>query len=64
MAVSDAQKRASSNYRKRNVKQVVVSFYPADKDLYEYLQTKESKQRYIRDLIREDMNGYDKEQPC
>lgn len=55
MPVSEAQKRANEAYRKANVKSFTVKFYPADHDLYEYLQTIESKNEYIRQLIRDDM---------
>ncbi len=30
MPLTDAQKRAQENYRKKSVKQVAVRFYPAD----------------------------------
>ncbi len=30
MSTSDAQKRASAKYRKRNVKTVTINFYPND----------------------------------
>ena len=55
MAVSDAQKRANEKYRKENVKQVAVRFYPGDQELYEFLRTKENVAGYIKDLIRADM---------
>lgn len=35
---SDAQKSAESKYRKEKVKQHTLKFYPADADIYEYLQ--------------------------
>ena len=55
MAVSDAQKSANEKYRKENVKQVAVRFYPGDQELYEFLRTKENVAGYIKDLIRADM---------
>lgn len=55
MVASKAQIKANSKYRSNNVKQVAVSFYPKDMELYEYLSTKSNKAAYIRDLIRDDM---------
>ena len=55
MPVSEAQKRASAKYRKANVKQAIARFYPSEADLWEFLQTKENKSGYIKDLIRRDM---------
>ena len=40
MAASEAQKRANAKYRRTHVKQVVVSFYPKEMDVFKYLQTK------------------------
>lgn len=55
MEPSDAKKRADAKYRAKKVKQYVLSFFPADYDLYEYLQSKPNKAEYIRELIRADM---------
>lgn len=55
MPVSDAQKRATSKWRKENTKQVLTVFYPSDMDVYEHLQKQSNKQGYIKDLIRADM---------
>lgn len=57
MALTEAQKRANEKYRKANVKQVAVRFYPAEMDLYEFLRTKENVAGYIKQLIREDMES-------
>lgn len=53
--VSDAQKRASANYAKRNVKQFILKFYPADAELYEHLQQQPMRNAYLKQLIRKDM---------
>lgn len=56
--VTDAQKRASSRYEKESVKRVTLKFFPADKELYEHIQSKkggEGINAYIKRLIREDM---------
>lgn len=36
---STAQNKATNEYRKRNVKQVVVRFYPKDDALYEWVKS-------------------------
>ena len=53
----------------KSVKQIAVRFYPADADIWEWLQSRENRQGYIRDLIRADMeNGrafdYQSDQHC
>ena len=56
--VSEAQKRANENYRRKNVKAISVRFYPTDYDLYEHAQKQkegEGVNAYIKRLIREDM---------
>ena len=52
---SEAQKRASANYRKRNVKNVTVAFYPNDREVFEWLDSQGGRASYIKRLIREDM---------
>lgn len=53
---SEAQLRASKNYKERNVKRLTIDFYPTDADIYEHLQNQPKKQTYIKDLIRADLN--------
>lgn len=55
MALTDAQKRAMEKYRKANVKQLSVRFYPADADVWEWVQAQPNRQGYVRGLIRADM---------
>lgn len=55
MALTDAQKRAQEAYRKKSVKQVAVRFYPAETDLWEWLDSKKNKQGYLKSLIRADI---------
>jgi len=54
MPVSEAAKRAKAKYRTKSVKQINVSFYPKDLELYEFICSQENKAGYIRDLIRAD----------
>ena len=55
MPTSDAQRRVSAKYRKRNVKPVTVNFYPSDADIYAHLISQDNRSRYIKELIRKDM---------
>lgn len=52
---SEAQNRASAKYRKENVKQVILRFYPKDHDVYEFLKSKPKVSRYLIELIRKEM---------
>lgn len=58
--VSDAQKRASAKYEKDNVIKKTIKFYPAERDLVEWLRIKDNMQGYIKGLIRADMEKHDK----
>ena len=55
MPLSDARKRANAKYAKEKVRQVGLKFYPAESDIYEWLQTQPNKQGYVKALIRADM---------
>lgn len=55
MAVSDAQRRASEKYRRESVRQTTTRFYPAEADLWEWLNAQPNKAGYVKRLIREDM---------
>ena len=53
--MTDAQRRAQARYVKESVKQTSLRFYPAETDLWEWLDSKENKQGYLKSLIRADM---------
>ena len=55
MAMTDAQKRAQRNYVKKSVQQIALRFYPAEADLWEWLQAQDNKQGYLKGLVRADM---------
>ena len=55
MARSDSAKKADAKYKAEKTKQLVIRFYPADADILEHLQEQDSKQGYIKRLIRDDM---------
>ena len=57
MTASDAQRRATSAYRKRSVRQVVMRFYPTgdDPEIYEWIKSKDNATAYLKELVRRDM---------
>ena len=54
---TEAQKRAAAKYTKEKVKAFNLRFYPADADIWEWLQAQEGKNEYVRSLIRADMEA-------
>ena len=48
---TDAQLRATNKYRKENVKQILIRFYPKEEDVYK--KAKELGSPGIKDLIRD-----------
>ncbi len=58
MATSEAQRQAVERYRKANVRQISVRFYPDSWDCYEWARAQDGgAQAYIRELIRADMEA-------
>lgn len=54
---SKAQIKASNKYDKENTKQISVRLNKkTDADILEHLETVESKQGYIKELIRRDIS--------
>ncbi len=56
MTMSEAQKRADRNYRKKNVKQFIVRFYPKDADLYTFVKV-HGGAVYLRELAQREFNS-------
>lgn len=56
---TEAQRRATSAYRKKSVKQLTIRFYPNDEDeiMYAWLKNQGNTTEYIKSLIRQDMNN-------
>lgn len=57
MSLSEAEKRAKRNYKKKIV-QLYVELYQTDNDIIEHLKgvaAKEGKATYVKRLIREDI---------
>ena len=54
---TDAQRRAESAYRKKNVRQIVMRFWSSDEDaeLYAWIKSHENVNEYLKNLVREDM---------
>lgn len=54
MALTEAQKRAKAKYNEK-VTKVTIEFYPADAELLQKVQEQQSKQAYLKELIRKDL---------
>lgn len=52
MKDGDAQKRATAKYRAANVATVNVRFYPADRDVFDWMTANGYRGSWVRDLIR------------
>lgn len=52
--MSESRKRALANYRKK-CRQFVMTFYPGETELLEHFEGQENKTKYLKDLIRRDM---------
>lgn len=55
MPVSDAQKAANERYRKANVTQKTIRFYPSEDDILAWAMQQPNFAGYVKDLIRADM---------
>ena len=53
---TEAQNKATANYRKRSVRQVVVRFYPKDAALYDRVKARGGSS-YLKRLVERDMSG-------
>lgn len=56
---TEAQRRATNNYRKK-VKQLIIRFYPnsdADEEMYAWLKSQDNTTDYIKNLISADMQN-------
>ena len=51
---SEAQIRATMKYREK-MNRLTLDFSPAEKDLWDHIQSQPRKATYIKDLIRADM---------
>lgn len=51
---TEAEKKARRTYR-ANTKRMTIDFYKTDADIVEHIAKQPEKQKYIKDLIRKDM---------
>lgn len=51
---SNARLKAIKKYKKK-VNRITIDFSPAEKELWEQIQSQPKKQTYIKNLIRNDM---------
>lgn len=47
----------NNEYRKKNVKSILLRFYPTERDMYDYIERQGAKATYIKSLIRKDMDN-------
>jgi hypothetical protein len=52
---TEALKNAQNKYRREKVMRVPLDLYPTDQDIIDHLQAVNNRQRYIKELIREDI---------
>ena len=57
MPVTEAQKRAVAKYNREKVRAFNMRFYPTDADILAHFEAQPNKQRYLKDLIRADMEA-------
>lgn len=57
---TEKTKEAKNKYRREKTKEFKVRFFPADQKLYEMLQKQDYKNKYIKNLIRKDMEEKEK----
>lgn len=55
MAQTEAQRRASLKYLREKVRTFQLRFYPSEADILEHFEAQEEKSKYLKRLIREDM---------
>ena len=57
MPVSDAQRAANERYRKANVTQKTIRFYPSEADVLAWAMEQPNFAGYVKGLIRKDMEA-------
>jgi hypothetical protein len=53
--MGNSNTKATDRYRKENVKQVIVRFFPAERPLLEHMDAQGPRATYIKRLIADDM---------
>ena len=57
MSYTDAQREANERYRKANVTQKTIRFYPTEADILEWANAQTNFAGYVKGLIRADMEA-------
>ncbi len=57
--MTDAQKQANKKYRAK-LNRLTLDFSPAEKNIWDHIQSKPKKQTYIKDLIKKDIESQGK----
>ena len=58
MAYTEAQKEANERYRKTNVTQKTIRFYPTEADVLAWAMEQPNFAGYVKGLIRADMEAH------
>ena len=58
MAYTKAQKEANERYRKANVTQKTIRFYPTEADILAWAMQQPNFSGYVKGLIRADMEAH------
>lgn len=58
---TEAKKKADNKYRKENVKQITMRFFPSEEDqaIYDWIKSKDNMNEYLKSLVLADMDGFD-----
>lgn len=56
---TEAKKKADNKYRKENVKQITMRFFPSEEDqaIYDWIKSKDNMNEYLKSLVLADMDG-------
>lgn len=54
---TEAEKRATSKYRRENTKQILIRFFPSEEDqaIYNWIKSQDNMSQYIKGLVEADM---------
>ena len=58
MPYTEAQKEANERYRRANVTQKTIRFYPTESDILDWAGSQPNFAGYVKRLIREDMEAH------
>ena len=53
---TEAQRRAVAKYKRERTRGKSLTFYPAERDLLEWLESQPNQSGYFKALIRQDMD--------